>query len=259
VTDQPIPQQGHPSAEEKTEDENLGAISITGRVETNVLEDGDSEVIKDNQFQAEKDGSRISKIERGYPCLIVGLSSGRTLHAHHVTLYDETKLLELRALLVEMSGHLNRSTIELESPGGSIRAIAALSAQATPKGLAGIVSKQARSQATKLASSLPKKQQELQDSAVAVDIDRIVNIDMPYPNSWYCVVKPDASLEGNSDSWLTRLFHRNPRSVTHTDSAENEQRYVHDGDDFVLLEIESGFEYVRWSHVMTYRAEFGVR
>jgi hypothetical protein len=91
VTDQPIPQQGHPSAEEKTEDENLGAISITGRVETNVLEDGDSEVIKDNQFQAAKDGSRISKIERGYPRLIVSLSSGRTLDAHHVTLYDESE------------------------------------------------------------------------------------------------------------------------------------------------------------------------
>jgi hypothetical protein len=259
VTDQSTQQQGRLSAEEKIGDEDLGAIFGTGRAETNVLEDGDSEVIKDNQLQAVKNELRTSKIERRYPHLIVSLSAGRTLHAHHVTLYDEIKLLEVRALLVEISSHLSGSTINLDSLGGSIRAIAALLAQATPNSLARIVSKPARSQATKLASYIPTKQRELQDSAIAVDVDRIANIDMPYPNGWYCVVKSDANLEGDSDSWLTRLFHRNPRSVTHVDSAENERRYVHDGDDFVLLETESGFEYVRWSHVMTYRAEFGVR
>jgi hypothetical protein len=259
VTDQPRQQQDRPSTEERKEDETLRAHSGVGRTESNVLEDDDSEIIKDNQVQDVEDGLRESETERGHSRLIVSLLSGRTLHAHHVTLYDEIKLLEIKALLVEMSNHLSRGTIELESLGGSIRAIAALSAQATPKSLAGIVSKPARIQATKLASYLPTKQREVQDSAIAVDIDRIANIDMPYPKGWYCVVKPDNSLDADSDSWLTRLLHRNRTSVTRTDSTENERRYVHDGDDFVLLETESGFEYVRWSHVMTYRAEFGVR
>jgi hypothetical protein len=226
VTDQPPQQQDRPSAEEGIEDETH---SGTGRTESNALEDSDSEIIEDSPVQAVKDGLRRSKTERGYSRLIVSLSSGRTLHAHHVTLYDEIKLLEIRALLVEMSSHLSRSTIELESLGGSIRAIAALSAQATPKGLAGIVSKPARNQATRLASFLPTKQQELQDSAIAVDIDRIANIEMPYPKGWYCVVKPDNSLDADSDSWLTRLLQGNRRSVTHKDSTENERRYVHDG------------------------------
>jgi len=258
VIDQSPQQQGRPSSGEKTEDEIPVSVSSTGRTEPNVLKDNDSEVVNEDQAHAVKDVLRRSNTEMAYSRLIVSLSSGRTLHVHHVTLYDEIKLFEARALLVEISNHLSGSTAELGPLGGSISAIAALSAQATPKSLAGIVSKAKRSQAIRLASSLPTKQQELQDSAIAVGIDRISNIEMPYPNAWYCTVKLDTGLDADNHGRLTRLLRGNWRSITHMDSDEIKRRYVHDGDDFVLLETESGFEYIRWSHVMAYRAEFAV-
>jgi hypothetical protein len=168
--------------------------------------------------------------------------------------YDEIKLLEARALLVDVSSRLSGSTTELEPFGGSIGAIAALSPQVTPKSR--IISKSARSQTITLASSLQIKRQELQDSAFAVGIDRIANIEMPYPNAWYCMVNVETNLNTDNRGRFTRLLYGSWRSITHQDSPEDKRRYVHDGDDFVLLETETGFEYVRWSHVMAYRAEF---
>jgi hypothetical protein len=113
-------QMDRPSTSGNLEDDILRAISGSARTDTKVSEDNRSEIVNEDRVYDISNGPRRLDTEGSYSRVIVSLSSGRTLHAHHVMLYDELKLTELRTLIDTISNQLGRSTMVLKSSGASI-------------------------------------------------------------------------------------------------------------------------------------------
>jgi hypothetical protein len=234
------------------EDDLVAAISDSiAQTDATAREHRVAEFIDTDRTRVNQDDLR-NMVAEAVSRIIINLTSGKELSAHQIMLYDEKKLIMIRALASEIVRTLGGTSAGLDTGAKPGRIIGGLSVQATLESLEGLGSRRRRKHAVQLAGSIPKMQRQLQDSRILFGIDQIANIDMPFPSRWYGIVSSN-EVDEEKRGLFPKILGMKKLIPAHENKR---QRYVHDGDDFILLKTESGFEYVRWSQVTSYRAEF---
>jgi hypothetical protein len=167
---------------------------------------------------------------------VIVLVSGERLLMRAVLLYEAAKVAEvatLKARAAKMLQGFHTGIGFWGSPGwvvGNAAALglveASLSIRAKKKGLY-------------LLQTAAMKFKRLPETAVVFPSDQVQNLESPHPKEWLAVRK----VQHDGRAWLARAFGPPP---------PNEQRYVHDGEDFVNIKTDAGMVCIRWSHVASY-------
>jgi hypothetical protein len=167
---------------------------------------------------------------------VIVLASGERPLMRAVLLYEAAKVAEVAALKAQAAKKLQGFHTGIGFWGSSGWVLGG----AVALGLVeGSLSSHAKKKGLYPLQTAAIKFQRLPETAVVFPSDQVQNLESPHPKKWLAVRK----VQHDNRAWLARAFGPPP---------QNEQRYVHDGEDFVNIKTDAGMVCIRWSHVASY-------
>jgi hypothetical protein len=187
------------------------------------------------------------------------LVSGQTLRLRKVLLFEEEKINEISLLRVHAAKSLGGVSTGIGfwgSPGWVLGGAAALGL------LEGVLSSQSRKRGAQLLQAAEAKLQALPKSALFFDASQLGNAHVPHPQAWFATASVPRPVDiTNLGRWQRKDYlkkHNKTRddivklNGRWTVRVEIQQRYIHNGDEFVTVVIDAGTMSIRWAHVVAY-------
>ena len=161
-------------------------------------------------------------------CPVVFLTSGQKLTLHKIMLYDEDGIQEFAKLRAQAAKSLGGGSLGVGVIGSPSWTL--LGEAAAISIIGGLLSNVAQKQAVETLQTAQRKSEAVAKSGVFVDFAQVTNNQSPHPSVWSASVELKKRWENGSE-W---------------------RRHVHNGDEFVNVEIELGAMSIRWDQVAAY-------
>lgn len=191
----------------------------------------------------------MESLQRECPAIL--LASGQIVKLRQVLLYEEDRVNEIALLKAQAAKSLGGVSSGIGfwgSPGWVLGGAAALGL------VEGLLSSSAKKQGLETLQTAVAKAQELANKALYFDAAQLGNAHRPYPHMWFASVGHVVDM--SQVGWVERSALLSKYQKSKSDIVENqlhvERRYIHDGDEFVHVNTDSGIASVRWSHVVAY-------
>lgn len=114
-------------------------------------------------------------------------------------------------------------------------------------------------QAAAMLQSAQAKSEQLAKSARSFDVSYLANAHVPHPQAWAVVARAverqiDVSqLATTARDELLKKYGKTNRDIINGGlKVDWQQRFIHNGDEFVNVETDVGMMSIRWSHVVAY-------
>lgn len=192
-------------------------------------------------------------------CPIIVLPSGQPLKVHSVKLYEADKVNEiasLKATAAQKFGGVSTGVGFWGSPSWVIGGAVALGV------LEGLLSSAARKEGVELVLKANTVLQDMMISAKFFDAAQLANSHVPHPQAWSAIGTSVNQIDVSKLSWLSRKALLSEYGKSENDlekingilylSVKSEKKFIHDGDEFVTIETDTGLINIRWSQVVAY-------
>ena len=184
-------------------------------------------------------------------CPAILLASGQIVKVRQVLLYEEDSVNEiafLKAQAAKSMGGVSSGIGFWGSPGWALGGAAALGL------VEGLLSNSARKQGLETFQIVVSKSHQLAENAIYFDATQLESAHRPYPHMWFA--RAPHVVDMTYKGWSEKKDLLSKYQKSKGDIVENqlhvERRYIHDGDEFVHVNTDSGKASIRWSHVVAY-------
>lgn len=191
-------------------------------------------------------------------CPVVVLSSGQMLKLRKLMLYDEDAVMIVAALRAHAAKGLGSG-----SPGVGILGTPSLEFGAEVAGLllvGGLLSSAVQKTAFEFLKRAQEQHELLSQNGVFFDAAKIINARIPRPSAWSALGNSGERKIVVGHLWkfekevILQKYGKSERDARDGEiKIAGQPRYVHNGDDFLLVSTDVGDMCVRWSQVAAYR------
>jgi hypothetical protein len=191
-----------------------------------------------------------------FDCPLACLASGQTLKLLKVMLYDQEGVQEVATLRANAAKSLGGGSLGVGVIGSPSWTLFGEAAAISIVG--GFLSSVLQKQAVEMLQTAQTKSEAVAKSGVFVDFAQVTNSHIPHPRVWCATVEIERRVETRSDirnQFMSNLHTKRDaveQNRSQVQLVKERRRLIHNGDEFVNVETDSGAMSIRWSQVAAY-------